>query len=459
MNQQNRQRRGIVNETLLEKKIKQKTAVIATIGLGHVGLTTTAMFADVGFHVIGSDIKKEVVDLVASGRSHINEPGISGLVKKNVKEGRLRATTNVLEAANGADIEIICVQTPMNDKNEPDESFVEKACNSIVGGMAKGKLVVIESTVSPGTTRNTLVKIFEGGTHLKCGRDFWLAHCPERITIGRAVEDFANSTRVVGGYDAKSAEIAAELFKAVTKGQVLVTDCTSAEVAKLAENAYRYVNIAFANELALLCERLGVDVIETIRLANTHPRVNVHNPGPGVGGPCLPKDTYLLLHSAKKNRSSSEVVEASGKTNEYMPMHTVSLLAKALSEAGKDIRRSKVVVLGSAYRGGVDDARNSPAERVVNKLINLGVTVAVYDPHCKESFGGKRIRDIVEGAKEADALLIITDHEEFRELDLQAIRSVMSKKPLIVDGRRVIDPADATKIGFKYVGIGFGFNA
>ena len=447
---------SMTNETLLERKIRQKNAVIAIIGLGHVGLTSAAMFADVGFQVIGSDIRKEVIDSVSSGRSHISEPGINGLVKKSVEEGRLRATTNVLDAAKEADIEIICVQTPLNDKNEPDQSSMEKACNSIVGGVSKEKLVVIESTVSPGTTRNIIVKIFEEGTCLKCGRDFWLAHCPERITVGKALEDFVNSTRIIGGYDAKSAEIAASLYSAVTKGQILVTDCTSAEVAKLSENAYRYMNIAFANELALLCERLGVDVIETIRLANTHPRVNVHMPGAGVGGPCLPKDTFLLLHSAEENRSRSEVIKASVKTNEHMPAHIVSLLAKALSEIGKDIRHSKVVVLGSAYRGGVDDARNSPAEKVVNKLINLGVIVAVYDPHCQESFGGKRIRDIVEGAKGADALLIVTDHEEFRELDLQAIKLIMNKKPVIVDGRRVIDPVDAIKIGFKYVGIGLG---
>lgn len=444
----------MANERSLADKIKQKSATIAITGLGYVGLTTAALFAETGFYVIGSDIKMEVVNSVSSGKSYIKEPGINELVRKNVEKGRLRATHDVLEAAQEADIDIVCVQTPLNDKNEPDQSFVEKACESIAGGVAKGKMVVIESTVSPGTTRNTIARIFEKGTQLRCGTDFWLAYCPERITVGKALQDFVNNTRIVGGYDDKSAKIAANLFSTVTKGRILITDCSSAEVAKLTENAFRYVNIAFANELALLCERLGVDVVEAIKLANTHPRVNVHNPGPGVGGPCLPKDTYLLLHSIKENGSWSKVIEASGKTNEYMPTHIVSLLSKALNDIGKNIKRSKVVVLGTAYRGGVDDARNSPAKKVVTRLIDLGGTVAVYDPHCQESFGARRIQNIVDGAKNADALVVATDHQEFKKLDLEAIKSVMNAKPVIIDSRRIINAEDAAKVGFKYVGIG-----
>lgn len=442
-----------VKQQLLEK-IEKRNACMAIIGLGHVGLTTAVMFANAGYHVIGSDLRKDVVDAVSLGKSHIREPGLDDLVKKAVKEGKLNPTTNTLQTTREADIVIICVQTPVSGENEPDKTYVENACKTVAEGLSRGKLVIVESTVPPGTTKNTVAKILEQGSRLRCGKDFWLAHCPERITVGEAVRDFTRNVRVVGGYDLKSAEIAAELFKTVTNGEIIITDCTSAEVAKLAENAYRYVNIAFANELALMCERLCVDVKEVIELASTHPRVNIHRPGCGVGGPCLPKDTYLLLYSAKEKKFRSKLIEASREVNEYMPIHVVELLAKALNESGKGVKNTKSLVLGSAYRGEIDDARNSPAEKIIRKLMSSGVDVAVYDPYSKKGFGARKVENILDGAEGADSLVIVTDHKMFTELDLDAIKLSMNKKPVIVDGRRVLDPAKAKRKGFRYFGIG-----
>lgn len=443
-----------MKEKLL-RKIRERDACIGIVGLGRVGLTTASIFANAGFCVIGSDVKKDVVDLVLSGRSHIKEPKLDGLVKKAVRKGKLRPTTDTLEAAKEADIEMICVQTPLTNENKSDPTPIEKACESIVAGLSKGKLVIVESTVSPGTTKNKIAKILESGSRLKCGEDFWLAHCPERIAVGRAVQDFMANTRIIGGYDINSAMIAAELFRTVTKGEIIMTDCTSAEVAKLAENAYRYVNIAFANELALACEHICVDITEAIKLANTHPRVNIHEPGCGVGGPCLPKDTYMLLRSAREEGFKSKIIESSRKINEYMPEHTVKLLIKAQRESGKRIQQVNATVLGSAYRGEIDDARNSPAEEIVRKLMNLGVNVTVYDPYSDESFGARRAKDIFKAAKGADYLIIVTDHEMFKELNLKTMKSLMNENPTIIDGRRVLDAKKAAKYGFKYVGIGY----
>ena len=434
--------------------IRARKARLAVIGLGHVGLPAAAVFAGAGFQVTGVDLKKEVVEAVSSGKSHIREPGLDELVGRVVRQGRLKATTNIQQAAREADIVIMCVQTPVTQDKEPSLTYLGKACETVAEGLSKGKLVVVQSTVPPGTMKNFVVRIFEEGSGLKCGKDFWVANCPERIASGRAIQEFVENVRIVGGYNSESVEIAVELFKAVTKGEILTTDCTSAELAKLAENAFRDVNIAFANELALICEQMGSDAVEVIKLANTHPRVNIHKPGCGVGGPCLPKDPYLLLHPVKEKGFKSRVIEPSRELNDYMSKHTVELVVKALRKLGKDVSESKVTVLGVAYKGEVDETRNSPAERIVRELMDLGAEVVVYDPYCEESFGAGRAKDVDEAVRGADCIVVATDHKMFGELELEKIRALMNENPALIDGRRVVHPVEAKKQGFTYLGIG-----
>ena len=438
----------------LVKIIRARKARLAVIGLGHVGLPAAAVFAGAGFQVTGVDLKKEVVEAVSSGKSHIREPGLDEMVRRVVRQGRLKATTNIQQAAREADILIMCVQTPITQDKEPSLTYLGKACETVAEGLSKGKLVVVQSTVPPGTMKNFVVRIFEEGSGLKCGKDFWLANCPERIASGKAIQEFVENVRIIGGYNSESVEIAVELFKAVTEGEILTTDCTSAELAKLAENAFRDVNIAFANELALICEQMGSDAVEMIKLANTHPRVNIHKPGCGVGGPCLPKDPYLLLYPVKEKGFKSRVIEPSRKLNDYMSKHTVELVVKALRKLGKDVSESKVTVLGVAYKGEVDETRNSPAERIVRELMDLGAEVVVYDPYCEESFGAGRAEDVNVAVRGADCIVMATDHKMFGELELEKIRTLMNEKPALIDGRRVVHPVEAKKQGFTYLGIG-----
>jgi len=310
---------------------------------------------------------------------------------------------------------------------------------------------VVQSTVPPGTTKKLVARILEEGSGLKCGEDFWLASCPERIAPGKAIREFVENVRIVGGYNSESVEIAVELFKAVTKGDILTTDCTSAEVAKLAENAFRDVNISFANELALICEQIGSDAMEVIRLANTHPRVNIHKPGCGVGGPCLPKDPYLLLHPVKDKGFKSRVIESSRELNDYMSKHTVELVVQSLRKTGKDVSDSKIAVLGAAYRGEVNETRNSPTESIVHELMGLGAKVVIYDPYCEETFGAEKAKDILEASKGSDCLVICADHEAFKRLNIQKIRALMNSKPVIIDGRRILSAVQAKKKGFLIV--------
>jgi len=440
----------------LVNKIRRKEARITVVGLGRVGLPTVAVFADAGFSVMGVDINQEVVKAVSLGKSPIMEPKLNEMIKKVVKAGKLQATTKILTATRNADIVILCVPTPLTSDGRQNRTYLEKACKDMAKGLSGRKLVIVESTVAPGTVKNMVVEVLEEGSGLKCGEDFWLAFCPERIAPGNAICELTEGARIVGGYDSESARIAAEVFKLVTKGKILTTDCGSAEVAKLAENTFRYVNIAFANELALICERLGVNVTEVTRLANSHSRVNIHRPGCGVGGPCLPKDPYLLLRSAEEKGFKSKVIKSSGEVNRYMPRHTTESVVKALKIVGKDVGNSRVAVLGVSYKGEVDDVRNSPAMEVVRRLKGLGARVVVYDPYTDESFGAERARDVSKAVEEADCVVIATDHRMFKELNLEGIKGLMRKKPVIVDCRQVVNGVEARKRGFKYFGIGHG---
>lgn len=438
------------------RKIKNKDVIVTVVGLGYVGLPTAAIFANHGFQVLGVDINKKVIEAVSSGRSQIQESGLSQIVRNVIAEGKIKVTTETFHAAKEADVIIVCVQTPLNENGKPDLTFLENACKNMAKGLSNGKLVIIASTVPPGTTKGFVASILEDGSGLRCGTDFWLAYCPERVMPGKVLQEFVENPRVVGGYNQDSTEIAVELLKGVVKGEISATDCTTAEAAKLAENTFRNVNISFANKLAMICEVTGLDVIEVIKLANTHKRVNIHKPGCGVGGTCIPKDPYLLLHPVNVSCSQPDMIKPSCEVNDYMPKHTVLLVLKALKSVGKDAEGSKVAILGVTYKGDVSSVRNSPAAKIVHDLMNLGADVVVYDPLCTETFTARRAESVPEAVEDADCVVIVTDHTAFKELDIREIKVLMNDKPTIVDGRRIVDPDKAKKYGFVYYGVGYG---
>ena len=287
---------------------------------------------------------------------------------------------------------------------------------------------------------------------LKAGKDFYLAYVPERIAPGKAIKEFTEGTRLVGGIEENSGQVVGELFRTVCK-KIIETDVTTAEISKLSENTFRDVNIAYANELALICERFGVDVQKVIKLANTHPRVNILMPGPGVGGPCLPKDPFLLIHSLN---FSCSLIRIAREVNDFMPKHMLKLIIKAIKNAKKDIASSNVTILGIAYKPDTQDSRLSPARTIIKNLLNLGSKVIVFDSWCKENFDTERKNSIAEAVKGSDCLVIITKHSEFMNLNLQEIKDLMNSNPSIVDGCRLVDPKLAKKTGFSYYGLGLG---
>jgi UDP-N-acetyl-D-mannosaminuronic acid dehydrogenase len=424
---------------------------IAVIGLGYIGLPTAVIFAQRGYRVIGVDIDAKKVEAVNAGRSYIREPYLNEMLRDSVVRGLFSATTDAVAAVRQSDAVIIAVPTPVKN-GVADLTYLREALDAVRKGIHRDLLIVIESTIPPGTTVGIAKPMLEE-TGMKVGQDIYLAHVPERIAPGKAVEELLNAPRVVGGADPRSTEKAIQLYSKVNP-HLQPTDATTAEFVKLAENTYRDLNIALANLLALIAERLGIDVYEAIRLANTHPRVNIHMPGAGVGGPCLTKDPYMLASTAP-DFWGTELIRGARRINDYMPTHTANIVERALADAGLSVRGAKIAVLGAAYKGGVDDTRESPAKYVIQKLLEKGAEVVVYDPYTPETFGARPAKTLEEAAKDADALVIVTDHPEFKKLDLVTLAALMRHR-IIIDGRRAVEPHAAAAHGFTYYGVGYG---
>ncbi|MGC8988120.1 nucleotide sugar dehydrogenase [Infirmifilum sp.] len=426
-------------------------ARLCVLGLGYVGLPTAVVFASKGFSVVGVDVDERKVDLVNKGISYLHEQHLNEMLRDAVSRGTLKATTDAVSAVRNSEAVIIAVNTPVRG-DVVDLSQLESALEYVRRALRVGSLVAIESTVPPGTTAGLVKRTLEE-SGLRAEEDFYLAYVPERVAPGRAIEELLTVPRVVGGVGPKSTQKAIELYSNVNQ-RLYATDATTAEFVKLIENSFRDLNIAFANLLALISERLGVDVYEAIKLANTHPRVNVHKPGPGVGGPCLTKDPYMLFKTGK-GVFGSDIILLARRINDYMPLHTIKIIKTALRENGISIKGARIAILGAAYKGGVGDTRESPSGIVVRELLNAGADVIVYDPYTSESFGAKRVSSLEEAFKETDAVVVVTDHPEFKQVDLSGVGKLMRHK-IIVDGRRVFDPYVAHGEGFKYYGIGFG---
>jgi UDP-N-acetyl-D-mannosaminuronic acid dehydrogenase len=437
----------------LSKKIRDRILRIAIVGSGQIGLPTAALFAEAGFTVTATDVRPMVVKSVSCGVSPINEPGLQKLVSRNVQMGKLKAMLNFDEALKKEEAIILTVQTPIYKNKKPNLSFLIDALGNIAKNMKKQMVITVSSTVPPGTMQEKIKPVLESSSGLTADTDFYLAYVPERISPGKALQEFVESPRLVGGIGPNSTKIVAKLFRTVCT-KIVETDATTAEIAKTAENTFRDVNIAFANQLALICEKYDADITKVVQLANTHPRVNVHTPGPGVGGPCLTKDPYLLTHQFKT--TDYDIIKTARKINDSMPTHIVKLTLKALESSGKEVKNSRITILGTTYKANIADSRFSPSKHIIQKLKELGAEIIAYDPHCTDTFGAKRAASLLEGVKDADSLIIATDHTEFKNLNLDEIKKSMNKKPAFVDGRRIVSPTKIEKHGFIYYGIGYG---
>lgn len=409
---------------------------IAIYGLGYIGLPTAALFATSGLKVTGVARNKKRLEMINQGKSPIEEPGLDELVAKSVSMENLQATDNGEASAEEADVMIVIVPTPMDKFKRADLDAVKSTCQTISRGLKKGNLVIIESTVPQGTCQNIVVPILEE-SGLKAGDDFGVAYTPERAIPNNTLYEMTHNARVIGGIDDESADMAITLYQRITEGEIIkVSNLITAETVKLIENTFRDVNIALANEIAMICEGIGVDAIEAINTANHHPRVNIHTPGPGVGGHCLAIDPYFIVETAEEHGMEAPIIRTCRNTNEGMPNHVTKLIIDALTEAGKNLRDSTIGILGVAYKGNVDDARETPAEPLIRILKEKGADVYAHDPLVSDN----QIEDLgaisvdYEEALGCDCVVLVTEHDFYKD-----IRPEMIKNKVFVCTRPILN--------------------
>ena len=432
----------------LWNRIEDKTAHLVVVGLGYVGLPVSVRFAQVGFSVTGLDVDEQKVTKINAGVCPIegDEPGLAELVAEVVAAGRLRATTDYA-VCHRADVVLVAVETPIDSIHQPRYNALRAALRALEPNLMPGAMVIIESTVAPGTMNRLVRPMLQANGRRQSGQDFYLAHCPERVMPGLLLKNLTSMGRVVGGDTPEAARLARRFYRHVVEAELDLTDCVTAELVKTAENAHRDVQIAFANELALICEHVGADVWQVRDLVNKSPGRNVLLPGAGVGGHCIPKDPWLLAYGAS-GTVTAKLVPAAREVNDYMPLHMAELIIDALGEAGQEIEGSRIAVLGYAYLENSGDTRNSPSEVLVARLQELWAEVVIHDPWVPEYWGDLEVR--VQGC---DAIVVMVAHDEYRRLDWSVLKTRL-RHPILVDGRRVVtDPARQLP-GFVFRGVG-----
>jgi len=426
-------------------------------GLGRVGIPSMLAWANAGARCIGVDVKKDIVMKINNGESPINEPLVQDWLSKFVRDGRVRATTDGASASRETEVKVITVPvTLLNGK--PDLSALEKAALSIAAGLKRGDLVILESSVPPGTTRGFLKRILEEKTGMKAEDDFLLAYSPERIAEGRAIKDIVeNYPKIVGGIGPKSLRVASALYEMIAKkGVKRMSNEMAAEFEKLAEGVYRDVNIALANELAELCRELGLDFEEIREAANSQPYSHLHKPGTGVGGLCIPIYPVFLMEKANSLGIKLSLVETARKINRDMP-GKISFLVKKVAEI-MELSYPNIGILGLAFRGDLDDSRLSPTYDLVLELMRLGYrSIIVHDPFIKEDevlkeLGVKLTSNLEEVLTWADIIVISTDHSLYKEIDFSKLCA--RRRVGLVDGRDIVE----NSAGCVYVGVGRPFS-
>lgn len=434
----------------LKEKINNQEARLAVIGLGYVGLPLACTFAQKGFDVLGVDILEDRIQKINAGLSPIEgkEPGLADLIDSVVGQQKLRATSDYADLAD-RDVILICVETPVDDDHKPRYTALRAVLGSLGPVLKEGTLVVIESTIAPGTMNSLVKPLLEESSGKRLNQDFFLGNCPERVMPGRLLANLREMSRVVGGMSPETAEVMVALYTHFVEGDLDPTDATTAELVKTAENAYRDVQIAFANEVALISEAVGGDVWKVRELVNKSPGRNMLLPGAGVGGHCIPKDPWLLAYGVEGRDVPIRLIPAARATNEYMPVHVADLLEGALAQAGQAIKGSRILVLGYAYLENSDDTRDTPSEKFVAELGRRGAEAVLHDPYVEDYQG-----DLLAKAQGCKAAVLMVKHDEYAELDFKALRNQLSAD-IFIDARGLFAQMQAIE-GFAFEVIGRG---
>lgn len=436
---------------------------IAIVGFGYIGTVIGAVLADRGWPVTGIDVRPSVVDEINLGKTTVPEPRLGELVANNVRVGRLRATTDFGAIADN-DFIIVTVGTPLGPDYEPIVDDIKAAARAVGENLRAGHLVILKSTVPPDTTENLVRPILEETSGLRAGVDFGLAFCPERIAEGQAIRELTSIPVVVGAVDERSARACSTLWRhGLGVDSIVVDKPRTAEMVKLADNLWVDLNVALANELAKVCDRLGMDALQVIEAANTMPKgghpVNILRPSMGVGGYCLTKDPWFVNHLGESLGLDMAIPRTSRTVNDTMPAYTYGLLQQLLADQGKDVGSSRIAVLGIAFKNNTGDCRLTPTKYVVALLEESGCQLSVHDPWVgsEEALAVTKVpltADIESAVEDADALVVLAGHRQFHQIPLVRLAELAADECVFLDGRNSFDPAAVRAAGFVYKGIG-----
>ena len=409
--------------------------IVSIIGLGYIGLPTAAVLASKGVKVVGVDVNQHAVDTINQGKIHIVEPELDILVHKAVQDNYLKAVTK----PEKADVFMVAVPTPFKDNYKPDLSYIKSAAKAIATVLERGNLVILESTSPVGATEKMMEWMREDRPDLsfpkfgddKFRADIAVTHCPERVLPGQVVRELVENDRIIGGVTTQCAERARELYKIFVEADCLITDCRTAELSKLVENSFRDVNIAFANELSLICDKLDINVWELIKLANRHPRVNILQPGPGVGGHCIAVDPWFIVDSAP---DEAKLIRTARLVNDSKPLFVLNKVNQAVQAIGKDTSELSIACLGLAFKPDIDDLRESPALSIAQKIGSISFSsILLVEPNIDRipsGFDSDNIEliGLERAIKSADIIVLLVDHASFKSMDLS-----------LLSGKQVID--------------------
>ena len=415
---------------------------LCIIGVGYIGLPTASLFASKGIRVTGMDINAEIINGLKAGQLHIFEPGLGDLFHEALHSDHLTVSTKVVPA----DAFIIAVPTPFYEDKRADLRAVVSAAESIVPHLQPGNLVILESTSPPRTTVDIIAPILEK-SGLKAGEDFLLAYSPERVLPGKILHELVENARVIGGVDRMSAEAGRDLYRTFVKGEIILTDATTAEMVKLMENTSRDINIAIANEFARLAQKFDVDIWEAIDIANLHPRVEILRPGIGVGGHCISVDPWFLVEAAPE---TTKLIHTARQVNDAQP----AFVADLIESAAGGLQGKQIAFLGLAFKPNVDDLRESPAVELVHLLQDRGATALAYEPYRKNAGlpGVNQVETLDAALENADLIVLAVAHDEFKSLDPGKVRG-RTQAEWVFDGVNVWEKATWEKAGFNFAGL------
>ena len=444
-------------EAVLES-LKSKTLRVCIIGIGRIGLPTALSFAKSGLQTIGMDINGELVESINSGIFPLkDEPGYDKIFEDVINNKKFTATTNIEDAVSNSDLIVLSLPTPMDENNVPDYSALKIVAKKLSTILPLNSLVIVESTIEPGFIEDEMVSIISDSNRLTIEENFFIGVCPENANPGEILHDFTSLPRLVGGINYNITKIIQSIYNFVFSVELIeMPNCKTANAVKLTTNVFRDINIAFVSELSLMFEKLGIDTMKVLEAAKAKYNFQVHYPGAGVGGPCLPINSYQFLNTAKRIGSNLSIIELGRKINENMPEHVLKLTLDAFEDCKISIENSKILILGISYKPDVKDIQLTPAEIIIKKLQKLGIKVHIYDPYfiSTDVFGIKTEQDLENIISNVDAAIIVTGHEEFKNLDISIFNKM--KSPILIDTRGIIDPSSAKNNNLIFRGLGRG---